>query len=204
MSGTIEKWESIRTIETKSIIKTKIRNTNRDLKTTEAFQLLSASESFRSFFTATLVANSFEAFYWEVPPVSITSLAHPFEFVQTNAPPLLGISADPNPFSNQFKGSHLPMVLSFENLGGDALLIVPTPMSDKSCYGHLASFLRAAPFSQVQSFWKITADSIATRIAPAPIWLSTAGLGVAWLHLRIDSRPKYFRYEPYKYPNFKP
>lgn len=31
----------------------------------------------------------------------------------------------------------------------------------------------------------------------APIWLNTAGAGVPWLHIRLDSRPKYYRYQPY-------
>ena len=29
-------------------------------------------------------------------------------------------------------------------------------------------------------------------------WLSTAGMGVYWLHVRVDSRPKYYRYQGYK------
>jgi len=36
------------------------------------------------------------------------------------------------------------------------------------------------------------------QISDRPTWLSTAGLGVYWLHLRLDSRPKYYRYQPYK------
>jgi len=33
---------------------------------------------------------------------------------------------------------------------------------------------------------------------PVPTWLSTAGGGVAWLHVRLDTRPKYYRYNPYR------
>ncbi|MBX3248007.1 MAG: hypothetical protein KF901_12575 [Myxococcales bacterium] len=32
----------------------------------------------------------------------------------------------------------------------------------------------------------------------ATVWLSTAGLGVDWLHVRLDARPKYYRHAPYK------
>ncbi len=35
-------------------------------------------------------------------------------------------------------------------------------------------------------------------IGHTPLWLSTAGGGVAWLHVRLDSRPKYYGYSPYK------
>jgi hypothetical protein len=33
---------------------------------------------------------------------------------------------------------------------------------------------------------------------PGPTSLSTAGGGVAWLHVRLDTRPKYYRYTPYR------
>jgi hypothetical protein len=29
------------------------------------------------------------------------------------------------------------------------------------------------------------------------MWLSTSGLGVAWLHIRLDSTPKYYQHQPY-------
>lgn len=35
---------------------------------------------------------------------------------------------------------------------------------------------------------------------PVPLWVSTSGLGVSWLHVRLDSRPKYYTYAPYKQP----
>ncbi len=35
-------------------------------------------------------------------------------------------------------------------------------------------------------------------ISDRPIWLSTAGGGVAWLHVRLDSTPKYYGYAPYR------
>ena len=31
----------------------------------------------------------------------------------------------------------------------------------------------------------------------APTWVSTAGGGVAWLHVRLDSAPKYYTHRPY-------
>ena len=32
------------------------------------------------------------------------------------------------------------------------------------------------------------------------IWLSTHGLGIPWLHIRIDTIPKYYSYKNYKIP----
>ena len=30
------------------------------------------------------------------------------------------------------------------------------------------------------------------------LWVSTSGLGVYWLHVRLDSYPKYYQHAPYK------
>lgn len=32
----------------------------------------------------------------------------------------------------------------------------------------------------------------------SPRWLSTSGLGVSYLHVRIDSRPKYYSFDEYR------
>ncbi|WP_391540805.1 DUF6940 family protein [Halomicronema hongdechloris] len=31
-----------------------------------------------------------------------------------------------------------------------------------------------------------------------PRWVNASGLGVAWLHVRLDTRPKYYQHEPYR------
>jgi hypothetical protein len=97
----------------------------------------------------------------------------------------------------------------FTNLGGDARLVVPrdwsTPSStDRNRYGHLAAFVRGAPAQQVVQVWRTVAETVkeelldGRRPAQKPLWLSTAGTGVAWLHFRLDSRPKYYLYRPFK------
>jgi hypothetical protein len=93
-------------------------------------------------------------------------------------------------------------VASFTNLGGDATLVVPCPHpSAPRGYAHLAVFLRDAPKSQRVRFWAALAervtDELAARGAHVPLWTSTSGLGVYWLHVRLDSRPKYYQYQPF-------
>ena len=44
------------------------------------------------------------------------------------------------------------------------------------------------------------ADAIAARVGAEPVWLSTAGAGVPWLHVRLDDRPKYYGFGPYRQP----
>ena len=79
------------------------------------------------------------------------------------------------------------------------MLIVPAPMTrSHACYAHLARFLRGAPAAQVRAFWSVVGQAALRRMGTIPFWLSTAGLGVAWLHIRLDSRPKYYRYAAYR------
>jgi hypothetical protein len=84
------------------------------------------------------------------------------------------------------------------NLRRDATLIVPTPMKEASAYGHLASFVRNGPEEQRHALWRTVGLTMTRLVNPKPIWLSTAGGGVTWLHVRIDQRPKYYGYQPYQ------
>ena len=93
---------------------------------------------------------------------------------------------------------------SFRNLSGDAFLIVPKPIprdKNDSFYGHLAAFARGAPGPQLDAFWKQVATQYLQELSlnrNKPLWLSTCGTGVAWLHVRLDSRPKYYSHSPFK------
>lgn len=58
--------------------------------------------------------------------------------------------------------------------------------------------MRYAPFEQVEIFWKKVGEEIHNSIEGVEKWVSTSGLGVHWLHLRIDIKPKYYSYQPYK------
>lgn len=164
----------------------------------EVIGLWQGDAGFRKSFTEILTAAPFEAFYWETPPVNRGNLGQPFEFVWVDAPPLVRLRPEPNAFAEHFVAQPARPVLSFPNLGGDAILIVPAPLADESCYIHLARFLRKAPEAQVDAFWQQVGEAMTRRISDTPVWLSTAGLGVSWLHLRLDSRPKYYRHRAYQ------
>ena len=106
------------------------------------------------------------------------------------------IKADQRPFSEHFNTRDL--IISFPNLSGDAQLVVPTPHAEDNAYPHFAAFIRNAPEDQKHQFWIMVSKQYLRLLNEKPRWLSTAGLGVYWLHLRIDSRPKYYSYTPYK------
>jgi len=83
-------------------------------------------------------------------------------------------------------------------LGGDAWLVAPTPQGEAAIYTHLASFVRRAPAAQRDAFWQRIGVCLAVEIEEGKRWLSTVGGGVSWLHVRIDRRPKYYKYEGYR------
>jgi len=89
-------------------------------------------------------------------------------------------------------------VIEFANLGHDAILIVPCPENSSSDYGHFAAFLRHSGESQQHALWKLVGTAMQRRLSREPVWLSTAGGGVPWLHVRLDDRPKYYGYAPYR------
>jgi hypothetical protein len=45
--------------------------------------------------------------------------------------------------------------------------------------------------------WRNVGETMQQRITDRPVWLNTAGGGVSWLHVRLDSWPKYYRFRPY-------
>ena len=165
----------------------------------EFFQLCE-NPDFSDFVSRTLLEINQVGFFWELPPITDQCLEQPFECVVVPSDILPGLTANSTRFGNQFAEARSnESVVSFENLGGDAFLIVPVPiMPDHGAYAHLATFLREGPGEQIRDFWAATGRTALARVSQEPYWLNTAGLGVSWLHLRFDAGPKYYRYQPYK------
>lgn len=157
-----------------------------------------ADAGFRSLFNSLLADVPFAEFRWETPAVTAVTLTRPFECVVLNAPGL-GRTPDPEAFAAHFGGA-VDGVVVFPNLGGDAVLVVPGPAADPSAYGHLAAFVRLAPEAQRDALWRAVGEAMARRVGTKPVWLSTAGAGVPWLHVRLDDRPKYYGHGPYRQP----
>jgi hypothetical protein len=120
-----------------------------------------------------------------------------FEFVLHDSP-TLAKTPDLAAFDEHFRSAGNRMAIEFSNLNNDAILVAPSPLGSHASYGHLAAFVRGASSAQSQSLWKLVGDAMQRRVAHAPVWLSTAGAGVPWLHIRLDNRPKYYRHRPYR------
>lgn len=174
---------------------------DRDSRPATVAEVLDAWKSdpaFRGLFNSWLAASPFVAFRWETPPVTLATLSKPFEFVLLDSPGLAR-RADPGAFADQFQDSSDSSVVTFANLGGDATLVVPCPRADTLAYGHLAAFVREAPATQRDSLWEAVGHAMARRMDGRSVWLSTAGAGVPWLHVRLDDRPKYYGHSPYRH-----
>ena len=83
---------------------------------------------------------------------------------------------------------------------------------DLGAYPHVAAFARFAPRAQVAALWRAVGAASLARLglsggvvprgalgeSSGPLWLSTSGLGVNWLHVRLDKAPKYYSFQPFK------
>jgi len=167
----------------------------------DILQAWQSDAGFRAIYSDALAGSPFSAFRWELPPVTSSTLSRSFEFVLLDSPSLTR-TPDPEAFAEYFNHSNESSILEFPNLGGDAILIVPRANTVPSAYVHLAAFVREAPEPQRHALWQQVGSAMSRRVGAKPVWLSTAGGGVAWLHVRLDDRPKYYGFEPYRQISF--
>lgn len=178
------------------VVKMTIEESGRTIPYGHVLDLWKSDKDFRTFTIDLLAGVPFEAFRWETPSLTKDTITRSFECVVMDSP---GLASHPNPddFSEHFGNSEKEVVV-FPNLGKDAILVVPCPKGPHESYGHFASFLRKAPISQKHQLWQTIGETMINRLSTKPVWLSTAGAGVPWLHVRLDNRPKYFGHGPYR------
>ena len=164
----------------------------------KTMSLLQSNHDFRQKIINLLAQSPFAGYRWECPAVTQQTLDRPFEFMLIEDSYLARRRPDMGAFKQQFKNVPGDGVVTFLNLGGDATLIVPEPTTPEIDYGHLGAFCRLAPQSQQHELWRSVGAAMGQRIGNKPVWLSTAGGGVPWLHVRLDDRPKYYRHQPYR------
>lgn len=152
------------------------------------------------------------AYFWECVPISSETVNREFEFVVVGSPTLDNITCDYSSFREHFNQSSNNNVVSFASLSGDTL-VVPMPVRGHqySCseydnemrdYKNLREFNSNASLEQKENFWQKVGEKMAESLnnsGGSPRWLSTSGLGVSYLHVRIDSRPKYYSFDEYRH-----
>lgn len=151
----------------------------------------------RARLTAALAEAPFDAFFWECAPCGRDATA-PFEFVLVDSPGLARVTADPRPFAAHIGAAG--GARTFPNLGRRSLLIAPDDVGPAGA--HLARFVREAPAETVDALWAAVPPAVERWFAGGArtLWLSTSGLGVHWLHLRLDPTPKYYTWRPFRAP----
>lgn len=163
-------------------------------------------------------------YFFETPPITYNTYQYiPFEFMLIPADELAYVGANFNPFSKKFSKScqldssdhsnrnkHGRKVVSFSNINNDSTLVVPCPVyientssatSSFQDFAHISRFMKNADKILIRETLKRLASETMKVLTEHPndkFWVSTSGLGVSWIHFRIDSRPKYYNWEEYK------
>jgi hypothetical protein len=172
--------------------------------------LSSKDESFLEKFRSALddATSKFKcAYLWECIPVSKGTIGRNFEFVAVKSTSLNSVRQNYSSFADHIDRNRDKYACSFPNLGRDSILIVPTPQFCKEGqkkylldYKNISQFTKNAPKEQQYKFWQEVGNKMKESLNEneAPKWLSTHGLGVYYLHVRIDKFPKYYHWEEYR------
>jgi hypothetical protein len=131
---------------------------------------------------------------WKCAPTCAERAHESVRFRSTESRAVARIEPSPRAFRAHFGPGP---VACFDSLGRDARLIAPRPPGD---FGHLWSFLESAPGAQIDALFDAVSAELSAWFehTDRPVWLNTHGLGVPWLHVRLDSRPKYYGPGPYR------
>lgn len=99
---------------------------------------------------------------------------------------------DESDYVEYIKKSKSKYVVAFPNLSKDTMLVIPMPVKGNN-YVTLKDFIDNAPEKQQIYFWKKVAK-VAKEFMKIHknIWISVHGFGVAYTHVRISSKPKYY------------
>ena len=82
--------------------------------------------------------------------------------------------------------------ISSKNLNGDTILVIPKPKKTKE-FTDLYYFMKTASEKHKQELWKLVVKQIRKMLKIYDnIWVSSPGLAISYLHIRICSYPKYY------------
>jgi hypothetical protein len=80
----------------------------------------------------------------------------------------------------------------YSKSGTGTFLLSPCPVGNKN-YGHIKKFMKNGPFDQIcELFDKIQEHVKRYRVNKEDIYVSTHGLDVPWLHVRLEVLPKHY------------
>lgn len=188
-------------VEGEHAIRFRLKKDDHFLSFAEVFDLWEKEEDFVDFYTESLIQTEYEAFYWEHPALQEEYLEKRYECILQRSRPLERARVNEEAFQEHIHTSQ--PCADFLNLGKNARLVVPTKQADTTGYRHLGEFIRTAQASQIKAVFQRVGKAMKQELsAEKMIWLNTAGLGVIWLHIRLDTRPKYYKTKHYKQGDF--
>lgn len=190
-------FQYIEKVLSKGVFQFQIKQDGVFLTVSQVIKLWQTDAEFRFFYNQILKEAPLVGFFWENKPINNQRLNELYEFVLVETTAFSAKIADKSSFLTYFEENKL--IVCFPNLGRNAELIVPCPLNnEEDTYMNIATFIRNAPAAQLDAFWMMVGTTLEKRLSTKPIWLSTSGLGVYWLHVRLDEFPKYYSYAPYK------
>ena len=148
-----------------------------------------------------LLALQLAEFFWEHPRITRAERFEPYEVAIVPSSSLDRLTANPAPFGGKINPNRATNV--FLNLSGSALLVVPSPERRDGAeldFSTLRRFLTHAGKPRLTNFFRTLAETWEQQLTDDTPhkFLSTHGLGVSWLHVRLDERPKYYRTREYR------
>jgi len=141
----------------------------------------------------------FRTYVWETPRMDSQNTHKSFEFVLVNTP--MTNRANISRFTRinqiQRQGVRGRGAISFDS-PSKTRLIIPENTGGNARFANIAEFNRHANKAQQASLWKLVAVEYGRALSSVrPIWLSTSGLEVPWLHVRVSKTPRYYKHRPY-------
>ena len=131
-------------------------------------------------------------YFWRTSVLnSKRDLEYKEEFLEDER--LLNKKQGVKPFSEYLdKNKDEKYAISFPNLSGDTTLVIPIPRKSKK-FTNLFHFMNKASEIQKRELWKKVALEANKMLKNNEnIWISTHGLEVNYLHVRICNNPKYY------------
>lgn len=167
----------------------------------EVFKLWENNPKFIDFYVQSIKDFSFKAFFWEHPGLTKQTITKAYECILQKSKNLDSRTLDEQAFADYLHTSN--GAEDFLNLGKNARLVIPTKQSKAEIYKHFGSFLFNAEALQIQVLFNKVGTVVQQEIERQPmIWLNTAGMGVIWLHIRMDTKPKYYKTINYRRVDF--
>ena len=144
---------------------------------------------------------NYNSYFLECPKMNADTLNDEFEFIIYDAK---------NKFENKsanfdifcpYSDNHLSF--SMKSYSGNTL-IIPNYMKGTPCvnYLNISNFLKNSLDEQIVDLFYLISDNLKKEInSGKTVWLSTHGLGIPWLHIRIDYYPTYYSHKKYVISN---